>query len=226
MTDRFLSATAAILLIGVSVTSARAGIITGVQPGGNFDLTGVTPTPQAPNNDDFTGAGATSPNSIGAGKIFGTKAAQLHTFTTANSGGTTEYFFVERVTNQTGVDWLDFHFELITADNRLDFDTGTPQQKTPAPTSTAFTRLNHQPQTIDWDRGLVKNGQFVFFTFSIDVPDGVQSFTLLEEPSLVPEPSGLLLLSGGLTAILVFGRRQLGRDLSHRSRPWRKVKNS
>lgn len=195
-----------LVTLGAPMGLGYAGTITAVDPGGNFNLTGILrPTP---NNDDFTGAGAAAPNSIGAGKIFTTNDAMLHSFNVSNSGGTTEYFFAERVENKTGIDWIDFHFELFGPgnDDGLDFDTGTPAnpQKTPTPIATAFSTLNHQPDTLDWSGGLVKNGGSVFFTFSIDVPDSMSRFTLLEKPSVVPEPSAVFLFGSGLAAGIGF----------------------
>jgi hypothetical protein len=206
--------------IFASSTPTFAGRITLVDPAGSFNLTGVQPLPK-PNNDDFAAAGATSPNSIGATKTFTTLDAMLHSFDVAATGGITEYFFSERVFNQTGVDWTDFHFELIGLEEEdgLDFDT---PQKTPAPKAilaqgdpmNLFNTLNHQDDTIDWSGGVVKNGQSIFFEFSIDVPDSITRFTLLERPTTrVPEPhpSTLLsiILSAGLVCLGCFGHRHL-----------------
>jgi hypothetical protein len=195
------------------VRLAHAGTITSVEPGGTFDLSGIT---GRPSNDDFIG-GAAAPNSIGGTKTFTTNASMLHKFNVDRSGGTTEYFFAELISNRTGVDWLDFHFRL-TGNGGLDFDTDPDPrntQRTPAPTSTGtsdpknnFSRLNHQPGSIDWSGGLVKNGGSVFFTFSIDVPDSISSFTLQETPSAVPEPTTLLLFATTAAGLGWARRRQ------------------
>jgi hypothetical protein len=201
---------------------AHAGTIRSVEPGGTFDLTGVGPNSVKPNNDDFT-AGPAAPNSIGATKTFTSNTPILHKFNVDRSGGTTEYFFSERVFNQTGVDWLDFHFEIIGLNGGLDFDTDPdPQkpQKTPAPSSAGsgdpknnFSKLNHQPGSIDWSDGLVKNGGSVFFTFSIDVPDSVSSFTLQETPSPVPEPTTLVLWGATAAGLGYLARRRRNQQL-------------
>jgi hypothetical protein len=188
------------------IRTGYPGTITSVDPAGTFDLSGI----QRPNsnNDDFSGPGAAAPNSIGATKVFKRNTPMFQTFKFARSGGATEYYFSERVTNNTGVDWLDYHFNLIGLNGGLDFDTDSdPQksQKTPPPTSAGsgdpknnFRTLNHQPGSIDWSGGLVKDGGSVFLTFSIDVPDSISTFTLQETPSPVPEPTTLLLV--GTTA--------------------------
>jgi PEP-CTERM motif len=185
---------------------ANAGVITGVDPAGDFNLTGVLP-PAAPNNDDFAGSGPAAPNSIGATKIFTRNESMFHRFEVAASGGTTEYFVAESVVNRTGVDWFDFHLELIGLDTTgVDFDT---PGRVPSPTATAetigttaFASLNHQPGSIDWSDGLVKgDGGRVTLTFSIDVPDSISSFTLREVPSPVPEPATFLLLGSALTGL-------------------------
>ena len=193
-------------LLLAPISTGYPGTITSIDPAGNFDLSGI----QRPdsNNDDFSGPGAAAPNSIGATKVFTRNTPMLHTFNVARSGGATEYYFSERVSNNTGVDWLDYHFALIGLNGSLDFDTDPdPQksQKTPPPTSAGsgdpknnFRTLNHQPGSIDWSGGLVKTGGSVFFTFSIDVPDSISNFTLQQTPSPVPEPTTLLLF--GTTA--------------------------
>jgi hypothetical protein len=80
----------------------------------------------APRHD--SPAGPAAPHSIGATKTFTSNAPILHKFNVDRSGGTTEYFFSELVSNKTGVDWLDFHFELIGLNGGLDFDTdGSPE---------------------------------------------------------------------------------------------------
>ena len=207
---------AAFLTWAAAATSVNAGVITGVDPAGDFNLTGIQRP--SPNNNDFDGAGPSAPNSIGAQKIFTDNNAKRHSFDVAASQGVTEYFFVERVVNNSGVDWIDFHFELIGPGvEGLDFDTGTESKKTPAPTSVLgagdpaniFANLSHMPTTIDWSGGRVNAGGSVFFTFSIDVPDGLTRFTLLERPSVAPTPATLPLMLiglGGLAGLMALGR--------------------
>jgi hypothetical protein len=168
------------------VPQASAGTITSVSfsgPGaGNVDGTVSTPSP---NNDNTTSA---SPNEVDLAKTFGSVGLIDIQFTVLNSGaaapGTTEYFFSETVTNNTGVAWLDFHmvlgfgiganFVMSGLGDNLDFDTcGTLgcSQLDPTPTSGVFTSLAHGANELSWSGGSVPNGGSVTFTFSLDVPD-------------------------------------------------------
>lgn len=115
--------------------------------------------------------------------------------------------------NTTGITWTDFHFSLIptVAGDGLDFDT---PDRDPTPTSTAFTTLGHGADNINWSGGAVSSPGAVLFTLSIDVPDGLTSFTLRAVPTVIPEPSTLALAGSGLLGLLVYGwwrRKRVGR---------------
>lgn len=133
-------------------------------------------------------------------------------------GGGTEFLFSETVTNNTGEEWKDFHFALLVwKDNDgwvqspnldglqfMDNHTGTDD-----PTSSEFEdyKINHLPDTMDWDNGKVPLGQQVGFTFWLNIHDNLtdSKFMLREVPS-VPEPPIFAVMGLGL-ASLGFYRR-------------------
>ncbi len=181
----------------------------------------------APNNDNTASA---SPNTFatGASGIFlnaGGFGLLDYEFNLADSGGTTEYFFTTNVVNNTGIAWDDFHFQLgfgtgpnfvpVSAGFGLDFDT---PEGDPAPTSSVFSILNHQPNLVEWSGGTVNylgggvGGPFsVALSLSIDIPDGlaalhpqgVNRFTLRSFPTAqqVPEPMTAALIGLGLACL-------------------------
>jgi hypothetical protein len=224
---------------GMGAASAEAAVISSISafllPG--FSTGSLTfSLPVAPNNDNTA---APSPNTITNGGFgvflnaggFGNVDLE---FNVSNSGGVTEYFYSGNIVNNTGVAWTDFHFQLgfgtganfvpVPVGIGLDFDTPNGD---PAPTSTAFPTLNHQPNLVEWSGATVNYsggpgpGPFSsFFTLSIDVPDnlaavhpqGVDRFTLRLFPTntqAVPEPAtaGVLGLALAATALRRRGRR-------------------
>ncbi|MCL4814500.1 MAG: PEP-CTERM sorting domain-containing protein [Vicinamibacteraceae bacterium] len=218
-------------MTGAGVAGAEAGTISGVNA---FLLPGfstgslVVSLPVAPNNDN---AAAASPNTIANGGfgIFlnagGFGIADFE-FNVDNSGGVTEYFYSGNFLNNTGIVWTDFHFQLgfgtgadfVLAPVGIGLDFDTPNGD-PAPTSTAFPTLNHQPNLVEWSGATVNYalgpgpGPFSSaFTLSIDVPDGlttlhpqgVNRFTMRMFPTgRVPEPATVSLVGVALVALAV-----------------------
>jgi hypothetical protein len=201
------------LALGVGV--ARAGLILGAPtvsgPGCSGPIctlnSGSTNT-LAPNNDDLT---APSANTILLSEHFTSINFLDARFTVFNSQGVTEYFSSNiTVNNNTGFTWTNFHWSLIptTTGDGLDFDT---PNKMPTPTSSSFAFLQHLEDQINWSGGAgVANNTSTFFTLSIDVPDGLSSFTLRGVPTVngvIPEPASLVLLGSGLAGLGLWRRR-------------------
>ena len=169
-------------LLSLSLAPTYAGVIVDFSPPAVGGGLGVAAAPRVatpnPGNDNPAGAGA-SPNVVEITKRFDHVAEIDMEFRVRNTGASTEYFFTDTVTNNTGVDWTDFHFELgfgtganFVRSGLLDFlDFDCPIPGVPAPTSGVFARLAHHCNTIDWDMGVVKAGAMTVFTFSIDTPD-------------------------------------------------------
>ncbi len=214
---------AGMLLVGVWVGSARAGIISG--SAGSTTTGGVAfvlvnpPAASAPNNDNSSA----SPNTVVLSKnliAVPLGAVVDIVFNVLPSAGVTEYRFSETVTNNT-IPWSSYRIELgygtrgsfvpSSLGDGLDFDF--PNQD-PTPTSTAFTTFNHQSETLDFTGGTVSFGGTVGFSFSIDMPDlpGGQ-FTLRQIPNftpqqIVPAPSTLTLVGMGTVGVVLACRRK------------------
>ena len=220
----------ALSLLSGAAAHAGAATITNISvfslPGfstGSVGPVGLTPNP---NNDN---AIAESPNTIPSSIFLNTFGISEVEFILAPSGGTTEYRFTQALVNNTGLTWTDYHFELgfgtgagfvrSGAIDLLDFDT---PDMDPSPTSSVFTVLDHQPDTLDWSGGSVPAISSVFFTLAFDVPDGLEAFnpsglnrfTLRQFPTTasIPEPGTLLLVGAGIAGV-VATRRRRGRIL-------------
>jgi hypothetical protein len=129
-------------------------------------------------------------------------------------GGTTEYQVFESVDNNTFINWSSYTIELgkgtgagfiqSPADDGLDFDT--PDKDTP-PTSTVFNNVAHGQDILVFTAGIQSTGSEVY-TFRIDVPDGITSFTLRQYPIPVPEPSTLVLACCAVAGLAMAKRRR------------------
>jgi hypothetical protein len=205
-------------------TEVLASVITDIariEGAGTLFLEGLDTT--TPNNDNRS-ATEFNFNVVDINKDFGRLGPIDIVFNVLNSGGTTEYFFLEGAQNNTGVEWAGFQLELgfRTGDEftrigpvaSLDFDT---PHKDPEPFVTFFNMVNHGPDVIQASDGIVPLGFVPILGFSIDVPDdldqihpdGVSQFTLRQFPMAVPEPNTLMLLAiGGLTVLRLPVRRR------------------
>lgn len=189
------------------IASAEAGQITGFTwSSGIASIAGEPVLPPVdPNNDNYVGE---SPNGILLTQkhFFGVNGVADIVFSVIDSGGTTEYAFAEGVSNGSGLDWDQYRIELgfgegvgfvpSTPGDGLDFDT--PDEDSPLDFSAFFTT----PTLVGEDVILATGGLFPnlafttpLFMFTVDVPDGIDSFTLRQIPVAVPEPAGIALLS-------------------------------
>ncbi len=219
VTQRFTTCVAVTLTI-LTTTTLRAGEINGITWfSGVASVAGTFfAPPVSPNNDDVIG---TSPNSIFVTQkdYVGIGPVDL-VFDVIDTGGVTEYLVREGVQNNTGVDWSGYRIELgfgsgagfvkSVAGDGLDFD---------APDFNSDFFFNPLPGffptvTVTEDDIIASGGvmpDFTFagdFLFTVDVPDGITSFTIRQSPIAVPEPSTLALASLGLLSLVMYGRRR------------------
>ena len=111
----------------------------------------------------------------------------------------------DTVFNQTGVDWTDYHFELGTGSG-TSFVPSTSSDGlgfSGTPTSDVFKTLSQLQDSLSWSGAVVPTGgPGVNFAFSVDMPDGLNQFTVRELPSTaVPEAGTLLLVGSGLAGL-------------------------
>lgn len=167
--------------------------------------------PVDPNNDDVEGL---SPNPLViTQKAYNAIGPVDLEFTVVPSGGTTEYAFQEGVFNGTGVDWSAYRLELgfgVEADfvpspagDGLDFDA--PDFNSDTQMSVFFPIVTELEDEIFAEGGIFPAGGFSLplFQFSVDVPDGIERFTIRQIPIGVPEPAAgclLMLICCGLTS--------------------------
>ena len=209
-------------LIFFTATTLRAGQITGFSwYSGVASVAGTSfSPPSSPNNDDAIG---TSPNSIFVTQkdYVGIGPVDL-VFDVLDTGGVTEYLVTEGVQNSTGLDWSGYHIELgfgngagfvkSTSGDGLDFDApdyNSDFDFNPGPG--LFPTLSVTEDDVYASGGVMPDFTFAgYFVFTIDVPDGITSFTIRQSPIAVPEPSALYLAAMGMIGLIAY-RRQLRR---------------
>lgn len=204
----------------LTATTLQAGEITGFSWfSGVASVASTTIFPPAvSNNDDVAGL---SPN-----EVFVTQKDYVAigpvdlVFNVTDSLGVTEYAFKEGVFNNTGLNWTSYHIELgfgngvgftpSPSGDGLDFD---------APDYNSGLLFNPSPgfffpTAIATEDDIYASGGVMpylgfagYFRFSVDVPDGITSFTIRQSPIAVPEPATGMLGLLSLTGILAARRR-------------------
>jgi hypothetical protein len=173
--------------------------------------------PSSPNNHDVVGP---SPNNIYIAQkdYVGIGPVDL-VFDTLDTGGITEYLVTEGVFNHTGVNWGSYHIELgfghgtsfvpSAPGDGLDFDA--PNFNSPFffdPSPGFFPMATVTEDNILAFGGVMPDLSYAGnFLFTVDVPDGITSFTIRQSPIGVPEPSTCALLALGAVALAIMKRR-------------------
>ena len=220
ISNRFVARAVAMIAL-LSATSLQAGEITGFSwfSGVASEAATTILPPVAPNNDNV--AGASPNNAFITQKDYRAIGPVDLLFPVINSGGVTEYSFDEGVFNGTGLNWTGYHIELgfgigtlftksLSGDG-LDFDApdfDSPLSFNPFPGF--FPSVTASEDDILAGGGNMPAFSFAGnFRFSVDVPDGITSFTIRQSPVNVPEPSTWALASMGLLGLAVYrGRRR------------------
>ena len=200
---------------GGTIQSAPAPSASG--PGLGFASVAAVVTIQ-PNNDNVPSPNSLDNNVLVPLKRFDSANVIDILFTVAPSDGVTEYQVTEFVDNNTGSPWANYrmqlgfgtgaNFVLSAANDGLDFDA--PNYDTP-PSSGAFpTVLTPDEDQLVFTGG-VQNSGAQPYTFRVDVPNlgGRLSptFTLRQIPTIIPEPTTLILVSVAVLGFAMLRRR-------------------
>ena len=205
-----------VVMVTSHATSASAGTIVsgaGSGPGlGTINIPAII-TVQA-NNDEVPSPPKLDSNIVVPIKGFDSNNYIDIQFSVAFSEGVTEYSFFESVDNNTGVNWSSYTmvlgfgvgaaFVASPAGDGLDFDA--PQFNTP-PVSSVMPIVGLNEDILVWSGG-IHGIAAQSYQFRIDVPD-VESFTLRQIATPVPEPSTIVLMGLALVGILGYRCRAL-----------------
>ena len=232
ISQRITTCVAAMLAFSMA-PALQAGEITGVTWfSGVASVAGTVFSPPVdPNNDDVAG---TSPNGIFVTQKDYVAIGPVDlVFDVVNTGGVTEYFVMEGVSNSTGLDWSSYHIELgfgigagftksVSGDD-LDFDAPSFNSDLDFnPSPGVFPTVSATEDDIIASGGVLPNLGFAGnFLFHVDVPDGITSFTIRQSPiaggHVVPVPAALSLGLAGMLSLGLIAGRQRRRDKRSRT---------
>lgn len=200
-------------------STADAGTITGTSfaggPGGTASAPVIVSVSEG--NDNQPGGPGGDNNVLVPLKVFTSADVIDIEFEVrdSNPAGVTEYRVVESVDNDTGIDWTGYRMQLgfgtgsaFTASasgDGLDFDA-PDYDPAPAHTSSAFPSVTVTENMLTFNSGIQSSGA-QSYTVRIDVPDGIDLFTLRQFPMAIPEPASATLLMGAVACALIRRRR-------------------
>ena len=136
------------------------------------------------------------------------------TFTVAHSTGpATSYEISEEITNNTGLDWRDFHFQIVEPPDAPG--NGVVFTSFNQSTMTGFTLdspPSSGPRNLNFT-GFLANGETADADFNISPfdpgQDNTYSFSLIQTPT-IPEPGTWAMLMAGLIGVAGMVRRRIG----------------
>jgi len=181
----------------LSHTPAPSSVITGYLGASGSGLGIVTfgsvATP-SPADDDVAGSSANT--IVVTEKRFDSLGAIWVEFSVSDDGiGTSEFQVTETVTNNSGTDWIGYQVMVgfgtesgwvhSPIGDDLDFDM--PDDNSPRDFD-VFSTLAYSENTIDAVGGIILAGDSHTFTYAIDVPNGITTFSIRTSPREMPIP--------------------------------------